>query len=156
MTTDLIMLTASAVLTGALVLPYGLAMWALWPVREVLGNRETPPPLPPWAERARRAQRNMLENFPHFAALVLVVNAAGLANDQTGLGATLFFWARLVHAVVYITGMWWLRAPAYFAGVAGGCLILLRFFLARRVEVSARETCTGGPPLLAGAPAGVG
>ena len=53
MTTDLIMLTASAVLTGALVLPYGLAMWTLWPVREVLGNRETPPPLPPWAERAR-------------------------------------------------------------------------------------------------------
>ncbi len=126
MTTDLIMLTASAVLTGALVLPYGLAMWTLWPVREVLGNRETPPPLPPWAERARRAQRNMLENFPHFAALVLVVNAAGLANDQTGLGATMFFWARLVHAVVYITGMWWLRAPAYFVGVAGECLILLR------------------------------
>ena len=126
MTTDLIMLTASAVLTGALVLPYGLAMWALWPVREVLGNRETPPPLPPWAERARRAQRNMLENFPHFAALVLVVNAAGLVNDQTGLGATMFFWARLVHAVVYITGIWWLRAPAYFAGVAGECLILLR------------------------------
>ena len=126
MTTDLIMLTASAVLTGALVLPYGLAMWALWPVREVLGNRETPPPLPPWAERARRAQRNMLENFPHFAALVLVVNAAGLANHQTGLGAAMFFWARLVHAVVYITGMWWLRAPAYFAGVAGECLILLR------------------------------
>src|SRR3989454_12437897 len=124
MTTDLIMLTASAVLTGALVLPYGLAMWALWPVREVLGNRETPPPLPPWAERARRAQHNMLENFPHFAALVLVVNAAGLANDQTGLGATMFFWARLVHAVVYITGIWWLRAPAYFVGVAGGALLL--------------------------------
>src|SRR3989442_14844554 len=76
MTTDLIMLTASAVLTGALVLPYGLAMWALWPVREVLGNRDAPPPLPPWAERARRAQRNMLENFPHFAALVLVANVA--------------------------------------------------------------------------------
>src|SRR5216117_2510334 len=86
MTTDLIMLTASAVLTGALVLPYGLAMWALWPVREVLGNRETPPPLPPWAERARRAQHNMLENFPHFAALVLVVNAAeaGLVVGQSG------------------------------------------------------------------------
>src|SRR5438552_9017751 len=151
MTTDLIMLTASAVLTGALVLPYGLAMWALWPVREVLGNRETPPPLPPWAERARRAQRNMLENFPHFAALVLVVNAAGLANDQTGLGATLFFWARLVHAVVYITGMWWLRAPAYFAGVAGGCLVLLRLLSAGPVEVSARGYCAGGPALRGGA-----
>src|SRR5437773_5406657 len=147
MTTDLIMLTASAVLTGALVLPYGLAMWTLWPVREVLGNRETPPPLPPWAERARRAQRNMLENFPHFAALVLVVNAAGLANDQTGLGATLFFWARLVHAVVYITGIWWLRAPAYFAGVAGGSLVLLSLLLARRRGGSAPGARPGRPPL---------
>src|SRR2546428_1646007 len=94
MTTDLVMLTASAVLTGALVLPYGLAMWTLWPVREVLGNRETPPPLPPWAERARRAQRNMLENFPHFPALLLVVNAARPANYPTGLRATTLFWAR--------------------------------------------------------------
>ena len=128
MTTDLTMLTATAVLAGLLVNPYGLAMWTLWPVREVLGNRDAPPPLPPWAERARRAQRNMLENFPHFAALVLVANAAGLANHQTGLGATMFFWARLVHAVVYITGIWWLRAPAYFAGVTGECLILLRLF----------------------------
>src|SRR2546421_7454693 len=124
MTTDLVMLTASAVLTGALVLPYGLAMWTLWPVREVLGNRDAPPPLPPWAERARRAQRNMLENFPHFAALVLVANAAGLANYQTRLGAPMFFWARPVHAVLYITGVWGLRAPAYFACVNGECPIL--------------------------------
>src|SRR2546425_6704466 len=125
MTTDLIMLTASAVLTGALVLPYGLAMWTLWPVREVLGNRETPPPLPPWAERARRAQRNMLENFPHFAAPVLVVNAAGLAHDQTRLRAPLFFWARLGHPRVFITGVWGLRAPACFPRGAGACLCFL-------------------------------
>src|SRR5436309_14423374 len=106
MTTDLVMLTASAVLTGALVLPYGLAMWTLWPVREVLGNRDAPPPLPPWAERARRAQRNMLENFPHFAALVLVANAAGLANYQNGRGAAMFVCARRVPPVVLLTGLW--------------------------------------------------
>src|SRR5213594_4162864 len=127
MTTDLVMLTASAVLTGLLVLPYGLAMWTLWPVREILGNRdEPPPPLPAWAERAQRAQRNMLENFPHFAVLVLVVHAAGLANDQTALGATIFFWARLAHAVVYITGIWRLRGPTFFAGWAGESLIIFR------------------------------
>ena len=126
MTTDLTMLTASAVLTAALVLPYGLAMWTRWPVTAVLGNRDDPPPLPPWAERARRAQRNMLENFPHFAVLVLVANAAGVTNEQTALGATLFFWARLVHAVVYITGVWQLRALAYFAGIAGEGLIAWR------------------------------
>ena len=117
MTTDLTMLTATAVLTATLVMPYGLAMWTLWPVAEVLGNRDDPPPLPPWAERARRAQRNMLENFPHFAALVLVAHVAGVANATTALGATIFFWARLAHAIIYISGMWRLRAIAFFAGL---------------------------------------
>jgi len=130
MTTDLTMLTASAVLTAVLIMPYGLAMWALWPLKEVLGNRDAPPSLPAWAERARRAQRNMLENFPHFAALVLTASVAGVTNAQTALGATIFFWARLAHAVIYITGVWRLRAFAFFAGLAGEALILLRLLSA--------------------------
>ena len=52
MTIDLAMLTASAVLTGCLVLPYGFAMWTQWRIVYVLGNRENPPALPPWAEPA--------------------------------------------------------------------------------------------------------
>ena len=130
MTSDLVMLTASAMLTGCLVLPYGLAMWTHWRVVDVLGNRENPPPLPPWAHRARRAHRNMLENFPHFAALVLVAHVSGLSNAQTALGATVFFWARVVHAVVYTMGVWRLRALAYFAGVGGELLILARLLSA--------------------------
>ena len=130
MTTDLAMLAATAVLAAALVLPYGLAMWTLWPVAEVLGNRDDPPPLPAWAERARRAQRNMLENFPHFAALVLVAHVAGIANGTTALGATIFFWARLAHAIIYITGVWRLRAIAFFAGLGGEGLIVWRLVAA--------------------------
>jgi len=124
MTTDLAMLTASAVLTAFLVLPDGLAMWANWRVTEVLGNRETPPPLPPWAERAKRARANMLENFPHFATFVLTAHLAGASNQYTALGATIFFWARLAHALLYITGIWQPRAIAYFAGIAGEILIV--------------------------------
>jgi len=130
MTSDLAMLTASAVLTGCLVLPYGFAMWTQWRIVDVLGNRENVPPLPPWAERARRAHQNMLENFPHFAVLVLVAHVSGISNAQTALGATVFFWARVVHAVVYTTGVWPLRALAYFAGVGGEILILARLLSA--------------------------
>lgn len=126
MTTDLVMLTASAVLMVALIAPYGLYMWTHWPLTAVLGNRETTPELPEWAQRSRRAQLNMLENFPHFAAFVLVAHVAGLSNWQTALGASIFFWARLVHAVVYTTGVWQLRAPAFFAGLAGEALIVWR------------------------------
>jgi uncharacterized MAPEG superfamily protein len=127
MTTDLTMLTATGVLAALLILPYGLAMWTLWPIGEILGNRAGPSPaLPAWAERAQRAQRNMLENLPHFAVFVLVAHAAGLSNTQTAVGATIFFWARLVHAVAYIAGLWQLRAPAFFAGLGGECLIITR------------------------------
>jgi uncharacterized MAPEG superfamily protein len=136
MTTDLTMLTASAVLTWLLVTGKGAAMWLHWPVAEVLGNRDDPPPLPGWAWRADRAHRNMLENFPHFAALVLVTHMAGLANWQTALGATIFFWARLAHAVIYISGVWRLRALAFFAAGGGELLILLRLLTSLRLSFS--------------------
>ena len=59
----------------------------------------------------------MLENLSHFTIFVLVAHASGLANAQTALGATIFFWARLAHAVVYTAGWWQLRAPAFFAAL---------------------------------------
>ncbi|HEY2386787.1 MAG TPA: MAPEG family protein [Candidatus Binatia bacterium] len=126
MTTDLRMLVASAMLTAVLVAGKGVAMWIHWPVTEVLGNRDDPPALPPWAWRADRAHRNMLENFPHFAALVIAAQLAGLSNWQTALGATIFFWARLAHAIVYVSGVWRLRAPVFFIAVGGELLVLAR------------------------------
>jgi uncharacterized MAPEG superfamily protein len=83
MNTDLTMLGASALLTALLASGKGVAMWTYWPVAEVLGNRDDPPALPAWAWRADRAHRNTLENFPHFAALVLLANVAGLASPLT-------------------------------------------------------------------------
>ena len=129
MNTDLTMLTASAVLTALLVNGKGIAMWMNWPVSEVLGNRGNPPPLPEWAWRADRAHHNMLENFPHFAVFVLLANAAGLANYQTALGATIFFWARLVHAILYICGIWRLRWVAFFTAWGGELLIVFRLLV---------------------------
>lgn len=126
MTTDMTMLIASAVLTWVLVAGKGAAMWMHWPVTEVLGNRDHSPPLPAWAWRADRAHHNMLENFPHFAALVIAAQLTGLADWQTALGATIFFWARLAHAIIYVTGVWRLRAPAFFIAVGGELLILAR------------------------------
>jgi len=124
MTTDLAMLTASAMLTGVLTAGKGIAMWMYWPVSEVLGNRDAPPALPAWAWRADRAHRNMLENFPHFAAFVVVASLAGVTNGLTALGATVFFVARVAHAVLYLTGLWRFRWIAFFAGVAGELVIL--------------------------------
>src|SRR5918911_2426968 len=77
------------------------------------GNREGLAPCTGWAGRAARAHHNMLENLLLFAALVLVAALAGRTNSTTLLGAQLFFWARLVYAVVYLAGIPYLRTAVW-------------------------------------------
>lgn len=59
---------------------------------------------PAWVRRANRAHVNMVEQFGGFAAVVLVGNAAGISTSLTVLAATVFFWARILHVVVFLTG----------------------------------------------------
>jgi uncharacterized MAPEG superfamily protein len=82
-----------------------------------------------WAGRAQRAHRNMLENLVLFAALVLIAVLAGKTNSTTLLGAQLFFWARLVYAVVYIAGIPWLRTAVWTVSVIGLLLIFSQLAL---------------------------
>jgi uncharacterized MAPEG superfamily protein len=87
------------------------------------GNREGLPALTGWAGRANRAHHNMLESLVLFAALVLIAVVSGKTNATTLLGAQLFFWARLVYAVIYLAGIPWLRTLVWFASVVGIVLI---------------------------------
>lgn len=125
MTTDLTMLTFSALLTALLALPGTVALVLEKGLPYAAGNRDEPIDLSPWAERALRAHRNALENLPVFAAFVLVAAVSGAANETTALGATLYFWARVVHAVVYIAGVPWVRTGAFAVSLVGLFMILL-------------------------------
>ncbi|MEA2755178.1 MAG: hypothetical protein QOJ54_1467 [Aliidongia sp.] len=90
------------------------------------GNRETLPAISGWAGRAQRAHRNMLESFVLFVALVLAAQLAGKTNAMTTLGAELFFWARLVYAVIYVMGIAWLRTGVWAVSMVGLVLIFLQ------------------------------
>jgi len=92
------------------------------------GNREDLPPITGWAGRARRAHFNMLESLVVFAIVVLVAHLAGKANEMTALGATLFFWARLAYALIYVVGVPWLRTAAWAVALAGIVLIFIQLF----------------------------
>jgi uncharacterized MAPEG superfamily protein len=83
------------------------------------GNREGLGEFSGWAGRARRAHQNMIENLPLFIALVLIAGAAQVSNATTLLGAQLFFWGRLAHAVIYVAGVPWLRTLAWAVSVVG-------------------------------------
>jgi len=89
-----------------------------------VGNREGLPELPGWAGRAVRANRNMAENLPLFAAMVLAAVVIGQTNAMTMLGAQLFFWGRIAYAVCYIGGVTWVRTLSWLVSIAGVVLIL--------------------------------
>jgi len=90
------------------------------------GNREGMPELKGWAGRATRAHRNMLENLVLFAALVLVAVIADKTNSTTLLGAQIFFYARIVYALVYVAGIPWLRTAVWTVSVVGLAMIFVQ------------------------------
>ncbi len=112
-------LALSGALTVLLWTPYILARVFVWGLGDFLKNytgtfpQEAPEP-PLWAVRAQRSHLNMVETMPAFIAVVV---AASLLTNGTlaaaNIWAAVFFFARILHAVVYITGIPYLRTPVY-------------------------------------------
>lgn len=119
MAVELQMLVASALLAIVQAFPNLIAVIRYGGLRIAAGNRDNVPPLPEWANRAERAQRNLLANLLPFTALVLVAHQSGLTNAETAFGATLFFWSRVAYAVIYIAGIPYLRTVAFVASLIG-------------------------------------
>jgi uncharacterized MAPEG superfamily protein len=93
---------------------------------KLAGNREGLPPATGWVGRAQRAHHNMLESLVLFAVLVLITETINKNNEMTGLGAQLFFWARVAYAVIYIVGIPWLRTAVWAVSAAGLIVIFVQ------------------------------
>ncbi len=68
-----------------------------------------------WAQRARRAHYNAVENLVVFAALVVTLQLAGISNSTTAFAAALYFWTRLGHYVALTLGIPYLRTLIWTA-----------------------------------------
>jgi uncharacterized MAPEG superfamily protein len=119
------MLAYSAFLCLVLWIPYILAEIQVRGVSSAVGYPTGKyDDLPDWAQRSQRAHMNMVENLAPFAALVLLASIADQASAATALGAALFFWARLVQAIVHIAGIPWARTLAFTVAWIGNLIIL--------------------------------
>ena len=117
MTGELKWLTATALMTGLMWLPYVLdrmAVRGLVPKLMERGPENGPHSL--WAERAIRAHRNAVENLVIFAALVLVAHVLGLHSRLLEGAAAVYFFARLAHFLVYSAGMPVVRTLTFAVG----------------------------------------
>jgi uncharacterized MAPEG superfamily protein len=134
MNSELVYLLLTAVLTGVLWIPVVIG----YVTTRGLLTAETyrvPPndALPPWVQRANRAHQNAVENFAPFAAVVLVGQAMGVHTATTAACAAVFFWARLAHAIVHISGTGLLKARTLLFTVAWVAFIVYAFALLGRV-----------------------
>jgi len=123
MTPDLTYLAWSAILCLFLWWPHVNARALIVGPKSALGYPDSVPELPKWIGRGARAHANMIENLPAFAALVLVAHVGGVANEMTALGAAIFFWGKLVHVIVFMLGLPYIRTAAFFASWIGMVLI---------------------------------
>lgn len=89
-----------------------------------LGNRDEETTEGAWEGRAKRAYKNMGESLLPFTCVVLIVQTAGLSGELSALGATVFFYSRISHAIFYLAGIRFLRTLAYFGGLVGMGMIV--------------------------------
>jgi uncharacterized MAPEG superfamily protein len=111
MTIELFYLLLVALLTGSLWIPvvigYASSRGPLKPADYIIAPTS---PLPAWVNRANRAHMNAIESIVPFAIVVLIANAAGVSTSVTEMSAMVFFYARVVHAVIHVSGFSLFRA----------------------------------------------
>jgi len=124
-TPELYYLALISAATLLMWVPYMLARIFTRGVVPTLGNPADPKcaPDPAWAERARRAHANAVENLVVFAPLVIILALEGISTPATVLAAKTYLGARLLHYIVYAAGIPAIRTLAFGAGVAATLVI---------------------------------
>lgn len=133
MTTELWYLFLSSIVLAVLWIPYiiGVVKYEGQLTPEDYTNLRVNEKTPVWVMRANRAHLNMVEQFGAFAALVLIAQAAGVSTTATAVAAAVFFWARIVHALIMLTGFAQFSARTLTFTVAFFALMVIAFEIAR-------------------------
>lgn len=127
MTPELTILGWTLVLAIVQVLLPGLLRTQETGVDYNASARDAPSPVPPGVvtQRLVRAQHNLFETLPLFAAAVLIAHVAGRNGDLTYWGAVLYLAARVVYVPLYAAGIPVVRSLVWSVGLVGLILILV-------------------------------
>jgi uncharacterized MAPEG superfamily protein len=125
MSTELQMLAWSTALLIALVLIQATAGVLGQGLQAQMGPRDDQPPPKKYHARMLRVVDNHREGLTMFAPLVLIAAVTQISNEWTVLGAQLFFYSRVIHAVLYIAGVPLVRPLAWTVGLVGTLMVLL-------------------------------
>ena len=128
MTIELWMLLGSSAILFVLIMLQQLYLDLTAGAKYALSNRSEPIAKSSLAGRIDRAIMNLRENLLLFAPVVLVFAVAGISTGSTQTGAIVFFIARIVHAITYVSGIIMVRSLSWFAGIIGIGIMLSALF----------------------------
>ena len=129
MTPEFILLALTLILALVQIGAAGMARTAELGGKWNAGPRdgEVPPP-GRLAGRLMRAQANLFETLPLFAAAVIMAHIAGKDGTLTAVGAHLYFFGRLIYLPLYAFGVPYIRSLVWLAAAAGLVMVIAALF----------------------------
>ena len=82
------------------------------------------PPKGKVTARLQRAQANLFETLPLFAAAVLILHVAGRHSSETVLACQLFLGARVLYVALYAAGVPIVRTVVWGVSIVGLAMLL--------------------------------
>ena len=130
MTPEFILLALTLILALVQIGAAGMARTAELGGKWNAGPRdgEVPPP-GRLAGRLMRAQANLFETLPLFAAAVIMAHIAGKDGTLTAVGAHLYFFGRLIYVPLYAFGIPYVRSLVWLIAAAGLVMVIAALFV---------------------------
>ncbi len=130
MTPEFIMLAFTLILAIVQIGWAGAARTAELGLKWNAGPRDGETPAPgKLAGRLIRAQANLFETLPLFAAAVIMAHIAGKDGFLTMVGAHLYFFGRLIFLPLYALGTPYVRTLAWAVAFAGLVMVIVALFV---------------------------
>ncbi|NHZ93381.1 hypothetical protein F2P45_30885 [Massilia sp. CCM 8733] len=130
MTTELMILGWTLVLALVQIMATGAFRNKETGMKYNMSARDTPAP-PPGVVTARlqRAQANLFETLPLFAAAVLIAHVGGREGDLTLWGAWAYLIARVLYVPLYAAGIPVVRSIVWTVSLVGLGMVLAAILL---------------------------
>ena len=130
MTTELKILAWTLVLAVVQILWADVARTGQYGLQWNTGARdEDMPPLKPIGARLFRAQANLFETLPLFAAAILIAQVTGKDGVLTLWGSILYLVARIVYVPLYAFGVKQIRSLVWVVSFVGLLMVIAALLL---------------------------
>ncbi len=125
---ELNMLALSVVWLFVMIVVSALFSTSQRSVGDLAGARDDLPDAVGMYARGKRVVDNHREGIIMFAPFALIVVTQGLSTPGSVMGATLFFYSRVAHGLLYYAGVPWLRTLAWMVGAVGTGMVAWPIF----------------------------